>query len=89
MSMESMKRVLMATKGKAREMRKGKLESRMSPVEEPVEAPAEMPEEMLAEPEEMAEAPEMMTEAAPSDAPPSEEEKAAAIQAIRDLLARV
>lgn len=86
MSMESMKRVLLATKGKAREMRRGKLESRMNPAEEPVEAPTEMPEEM---PDEMPEEPEMMAEAPSSDVPPSEEEKTAAIQAIRDLLARV
>ncbi len=95
MSIDSMKRVLMATKAKARGMRKEKLMGRLNPAA-PDEAPEEEPLTLGAEgspEEEMAEPlPEAMAEGDAPEAvegPPSEEEKAAAVEEIRALLARV
>ncbi len=93
MSIDSLKRVLQATKQKARGMRKDKLMGRLNPAAPPEDEPVELgaegsPEEEMAEP-----APEAMAEGdapeVPAEGPPSEEEKAAAVEEIRALLARV
>ncbi len=117
MSIDSLKRVLMATKEKARGMRKNKLENRMNPkapaLAIEIEAPAEAPEgeESMDSSLALKKDDGLMRDASPfakgmsgsgddvaaeaegeelsAEGPPSEDEKAAALEEIRALLARV
>ncbi len=107
MSIDSLKRVLMATKEKARGMRKDKLENRLNPksaapalaieIETPADGkpPEENPLDIKRDPSRPVDigdesmAPEMEEAELGSEGPPSEEEKAAALEEIRALLARV
>lgn len=101
---ESLKRVLLATKAKARGMRKDKLEGRLNPKapDEPAalegsdeeEAAEPMDERMSEMDDEMSDMDKEMgggdlaDDAPEPTGPPSEEEKAAALDEIRKLLAR-
>ncbi len=120
MSIDSLKRVLMATKEKARGMRKDKLENRLNPKSAApalaieIEAPAESPEgeESMDSSLALKKDDGLMKDASPfakgpgagndvemepgmegepemAEGPPSEEEKSAALEEIRALLARV
>lgn len=88
MSIESLKRVLLATKSKARGMRTDKLKKRLATPfgdAKPEEKSIALGEEEAAPEVELEVEPEATDEAAPEL---SEEEKAAALEAIRALIKR-